>query len=93
MSHQSCHIGRMLQNLDLRWIPPSQYPSLGDSFFNANVSLLTFLNHVVRERWSRVGMAMDGETKEVSDVHPPKFNPKGNATRDGVGATEGGMLP
>jgi hypothetical protein len=40
----------MRENLDLCWIPPSQYPTLGDRYSDGSVHLVSFLNHVAMER-------------------------------------------
>jgi hypothetical protein len=84
---------RMRENLDLRWISPSQYPTLGDRYFDGNFRFLTFLNHVAGERWSRVEMAVNGETREIRDLGPTEINPEANATREAAGAAKAGTLP
>jgi hypothetical protein len=48
---------RMRENLDLRWIPPLEYPMLGDKYCEGNVRLVSFLNDVAVERWSRIETA------------------------------------
>jgi hypothetical protein len=83
----------MQENLDLRWIPPSEYPMLGDKYCEGSVRLVSFLNDVAVERWSRVETAVDGETRETTDLGPVYNNPEANATTKATGGVEAETLP
>jgi hypothetical protein len=83
---------RMRENLDLRWISPSQYLMLGDRYFNGSVRLISFLNHVAVERWSRVETVVDGETRESTDLGLVEINPEANATIEAASAAKVGTL-
>jgi hypothetical protein len=83
----------MRENLDLRWIPPSEYLILGDRYYQGSVHLVSFLNDVDVERWSLVETAVDGETRETTDLGPVYINPEANATTEVAGGAEAGTLP
>jgi hypothetical protein len=81
---------RMRENLDLRWIPPSQNPILGDSYSDGSDHLVSFLNHLAVDRWSRVETAVDGETRESIDLGPIEINPEANMSTE---VADAGTLP
>jgi hypothetical protein len=83
----------MQENLDLRWIPPSEYSMLGDRYCEGSVRLISFLNDVAVERWSRVETAVDGETRETTDLGFVHINTEANATTEAAGGVEAGTLP
>jgi hypothetical protein len=84
---------RMREKLDLHWIPPSQYPTVGDMYSDSSVRLISILNHVDMERWSHVETAVDGETRESTDLGLVEINPDPNATIEAAGEVEAGTLP
>jgi hypothetical protein len=84
---------RMRENLDLCWIPPLEYLMLGDRYYEGSVRLVSFLNDVAVERWSRVETAVDGETRETTDLGPIYMNTEANATTEAAGGAEAGTLP
>ena len=83
----------MWENLNLRGISPSHYPTLGDTYSDGNVRLISFLNHVPMERWSCVEADVDGKTRESTGLGPVEFNSKANASTKAAGAIEATTFP
>lgn len=44
-----------------------------------------FSDNVTMERWSRVEMAINGETRESTDLDLVEINPEANATVEAAG--------
>jgi hypothetical protein len=83
----------MRENLDLRWISCSQYPILGYRYYEGSIRLVSFPNDVAMERWSHVETAINGKTRESTDLSPVEINPEANATTEAIGGAEAGTLP
>jgi hypothetical protein len=82
----------MWENLDLGWIPPGTYPSLGEDYSGSGGVVVEILNHVAGDRWSRLETTMDGEIRESPDARPLETPPEDGGTREEAPTTDGALL-
>ena len=78
----------MRENLDLGWILPRTYSSL----WAGGGIVVEFLNRVAGDRWSRLEMTMDGETRESPDGRPLETRVEDGGTREEVPTIDDALL-
>jgi hypothetical protein len=84
---------RMRENLDLGWIPPRTYPSLGEDFSGDSGALVEFLNRIAGNRWSRVQTTVDGKTRESPGGRPLESRAEDDGSGKEAPTTDDACLP